>query len=58
MAYTFYRILRIFLYHFLIFAEPVWRNGRAFDSGPIDPGFEVRSDQMVFPLDKEINRYC
>ena len=26
----------------LVVAEPVWRNGRVYDSGPRGPGFETR----------------
>ena len=31
--------------------QPVWRNGRAYDSGPRGPGFETRLGQLVFFLD-------
>ena len=40
-------------------AEPVWHNGRAYDSGPRGPGFDThRLGQMFFPLGEEINRHC
>ena len=28
--------------------QPVWRNGRMFNTGPKDPGFESRARQLVF----------
>ena len=38
--------------------SPSQCGGRTFESEPRDPGFEPRSGQLVFPLGKEINRYC
>ena len=40
-----------------IFALPVWRSGRAYDSGSGGPGFETRLCHQVFPLGKEISRH-
>ena len=42
---------------FLISAEPVWRNGRAWDSGSRSSGFEFRKCHPDFPLGKENNRH-
>ena len=39
-------------------AEPVRRNGGAYDSGFRDPVFESRSGKLVFLLGEEINRHC
>ena len=47
------------LISWLMFGESrVWRNGRAFDSGPRSSGFDPRLGQLVFPLSKKINRHC
>ena len=35
--------------------EPVWRNGKAYDSGPRCLGFETRLGQLVILLGKVIN---
>ena len=51
-------------------AEPVWRNSRAYDSGPRGPAFETLCTGFTprkgnlsalcgfFPLGKEIYRHC
>ena len=41
----------------LMAAEPMWRNGRAYDSGPKIRGFVTRLGQLVFPSDEETNRH-
>ena len=44
--------------HFPSSAQPVWRSGRAKDSGSRGPGLETPLCHLVFPLCKEINRHC
>ena len=42
----------------IIYAEGVWRNGSAYDSGSRGPRFETRWGHLVFPLGGGINRRC